>query len=194
VKTPSTSCFKRLRIRLTLEPVPPFILHSMVASSDIPDGFLSGELAELAGVSTDTLRHYERKGVLRRARRMTNGYRKYSPDCLNRVRLIRRALAVGFSLDELAVFLKARDRGQFPCLEVRALATEKLAEVKARLSELELLRDELSATLREWDQRLATNGAGQRAGLLESLSENEAEGHRPAASSRKRTLRRKNKL
>src|SRR5215213_5475046 len=100
------------------------------------EGFLSGELARLAGVSTDTLRHYERKGVLPVARRLNNGYRKYPADSLDRVRLVRRALAVGFTLDELARFLKARDRGQAPCREVRALAEEKLADLESRLKEM----------------------------------------------------------
>src|SRR4051812_28459483 len=95
--------------------------------SAFPDGLLAGELARLAGVSSDTLRHYERKGVLPRPLRLSNGYRKYPASSVDRVRLIRRALAVGFTLDELARFLKARDRGQAPCREVRALASEKLA-------------------------------------------------------------------
>src|SRR5215210_4789107 len=98
----------------------------MVKAPASSEGFLSGELARLAGVSTDTLRHYERKGVLPAARRLNNGYRKYPLDSLDRVRLIRRALAVGFTLDELAQILKARDHGQAPCREVRTLAAEKL--------------------------------------------------------------------
>ena len=69
----------------------------------------SGKLADLAGVSRDTLRHYERKGVLPRALRSQNGYRQYPPEALQRVQLIRRALSVGFTLDELAKVLKVRD-------------------------------------------------------------------------------------
>jgi DNA-binding transcriptional MerR regulator len=104
----------------------------MVKASSSSEGYSSGELARLAGVSSDTLRHYERKGVLPLARRLNNGYRKYPADSIDRVRLIRRALAVGFTLDELAQFLRARDRGLAPCREVRALATEKLTEVESR--------------------------------------------------------------
>jgi DNA-binding transcriptional MerR regulator len=165
----------------------------MVNAPASSDGFLSGELARLAGVSTDTLRHYERKGVLPLARRMNNGYRKYSPDSLDRVRLIRRALAVGFTLDELARFLKARDRGQAPCREVRALAEEKLTEVESRLSELLAVRDDLRATLVDWDERLNGKKAGKRAGLLEALAKQEAGGLATQASSRKRIPRKKRK-
>ncbi|HEX8501509.1 MAG TPA: heavy metal-responsive transcriptional regulator [Pyrinomonadaceae bacterium] len=130
----------------------------------------SGELARLAGVSTDTLRHYERKGVLARPRRGANGYRQYPPGALARVRLVRRALDVGFTLDEIARVLSTRDSGAAPCKEVRALAASKLAEVEERLARLIELRDELRATLKEWDGRLYKTPEGGHAGLLESLA------------------------
>jgi DNA-binding transcriptional MerR regulator len=130
----------------------------------------AGELARTAGVSTDTLRHYERKGVLQRPRRAANGYRQYPPGALARVLLVRRALAVGFTLDELARVLSVRDGGAAPCKEVRALAATKLAEVEERLAQLVELRDELRATLKDWDGRLAKTTDGGRAGLLESLA------------------------
>ena len=60
----------------------------------------AGELAKAAGVSTDTLRHYERKGLLQRPRQAANGYRQYPPEALDRVLVVWRALAVGFTLDE----------------------------------------------------------------------------------------------
>jgi len=72
-------------------------------------------LAKLVGISTDTLRLYERKGLLRSPMRTDNGYRCYSPDCIVRLRLIRAALSIGFTLDELAKILKIRDAGGAPC-------------------------------------------------------------------------------
>jgi DNA-binding transcriptional MerR regulator len=131
----------------------------------------AGELARAAGVSTDTLRHYERKGVLGAPRRSANGYREYPPDALARVLLVRRALAFGFTLDELARVLRTRERGGAPCREVRALAAGKLEEVESRLRELLALRGELRANLGEWDERLSGAAGGGRAGLLESLTE-----------------------
>lgn len=137
------------------------------------DGALSsGKLADLAGVSRDTLRHYERKGVLPRALRAQNGYRQYPPEALQRVQLIRRALSVGFTLDELARVLKVRDAGGAPCEEVRKLAAQKLLDVQDQLRELSALRDDLQKTLSDWDTRLARRVRGQRANLLESLSVN----------------------
>jgi MerR family copper efflux transcriptional regulator len=161
--------------------------------SPFPDGLLAGELARRAGVSTDTLRHYERKGVLPKPLRLSNGYRKYPANSVDRVRLIRRALAVGFTLDELAQFLKARDQGQAPCRGVRALAAEKLADLESRLTEMQALRDELRATLADWDGLLARKGAGQRAGLLDALAERESGSLIANASLRTRTLRKKAK-
>ena len=130
----------------------------------------SGELAALAGVSRDTLRHYERKGVLSRPFRGQNGYRQYPSEALQRVQLVRRALSVGFTLDELAKVLKVRDAGGAPCEEVRKLAAQKLLNVQDQLRELTDLRDELQKTLRDWDARLTSRGNGKRANLLESLS------------------------
>ena len=132
----------------------------------------SGKLADLAGVSRDTLRHYERKGVLPRALRGQNGYRQYPPEALQRVQLIRRALSVGFTLDELARVLRVRDAGGAPCEEVRRLATQKLLDVQDQLRELTELRDDLQKTLSDWDVRLARRARGQRANLLEALSVN----------------------
>jgi DNA-binding transcriptional MerR regulator len=130
----------------------------------------SGELAELTKVSRDTLRHYERKGVLPRPLRGHNGYRQYPSEALQRVQLVRRALSVGFTLDELARVLKVRDAGGAPCEEVRRLAAQKLLNVQHQLRELTKLRDDLQETLRDWDARLAHRAKGKRANLLESLS------------------------
>src|SRR5574338_1008403 len=94
---------------------------------------LPGELARAAGVSTDTLRHYEKKGVLARPRRGQNGYRRYPATAIDRVRLVRSALAIGFTLDELARFLAERDRGGMPRREVHSLATEKLRQLDGQI-------------------------------------------------------------
>src|SRR5262245_6914269 len=115
----------------------------------------AGELSQLAEVSTDTLRHYERKGLLAAPRRSVNGYREYPMSALGRVRLIRRALEIGFTLDELSRVLNVRDRGGVPCRQVRALAGEKLREVETRLAELVELRNELRKLLIDWDAVLA---------------------------------------
>lgn len=131
----------------------------------------SGELARICGVSTDTLRHYERMGILARPPRTRAGYRRYPPDAVARVQLVRRALGVGLTLDELARILRVRDRGGAPCRQVRALAESKLREIEGQIADLSRLREHLRALLADWDQRLAGVPDGVRAGLLEALSE-----------------------
>jgi DNA-binding transcriptional MerR regulator len=129
-----------------------------------------GTLARHAGVSTDTLRHYETKGVIPRMPRQSNGYRVYPAETLERVELVRRALTIGFTLDELAEILKTRDQGGAPCRKVRDLAGRKLESIEGRLRELMALRDELRKTLKEWDARLAKAPANRRCRLLENLT------------------------
>ena len=151
---------------MTLEPVSPLILSSVKEKVFLS----SSELARLAGVSTDTLRHYERKGLLPRPPRASNGYRQYSLETPGRVCVVQRALAVGFSLGELARILGERDKGRAPCRAVRALAQEKLDILEKRIAELEALRVELRSILQDWDVRLAQTEPGGRANLLSSLT------------------------
>src|SRR5690349_3433327 len=100
-------------------------------------GLSPGELAREAGVSTDTLRHYERLGVLAEAPRTQSGYRVYPPDSLERVNMIRNALRIGFTLAELAEILRARDRGGVPCKSVLGMLEGKLRSLEEEIKELE---------------------------------------------------------
>jgi DNA-binding transcriptional MerR regulator len=127
-------------------------------------------LADASGVSADTLRHYERLGLLPGVTRTRAGYRRYPPDTLARVQLIQRALVVGFSLKDLASALGQRDRGGVPCQLVRKLVGERLAALEARLRDLIILRDEMRVVVQEWDARLAATPNGQRARLLDMLA------------------------
>jgi MerR family copper efflux transcriptional regulator len=143
----------------------------------------SGELARLAGVSPDTLRHYERVGVLPRPERTAAGYRQYPAGAIERVRLVRGAIAIGFSLAELGRILRVRDAGGAPCREVRAMAKSKLAGLRQQIADLTTLSDVLRKLLRDWGRRLARTPRGKQAALLEALS---AFPHAPALTRRKR--------
>jgi len=127
-------------------------------------------LAEACGVSADTVRHYERLGLLPRTVRSSAGYRRFPPDSVERVRLIQRALTVGFSLRDLAAVLERRERGDPPCRRVRALVGDRLAALETKLAELTRLRDEMRVLVRDWDARLARTPDGQRARLLDVLA------------------------
>lgn len=141
----------------------------MGTAAEIRRTMRSAELARLAGVSTDSLRHYERVGVLPVPQRTAGDYRIYPPSALDRVRLIRRCLAFGFSLAELARIFKVRERGGIPCREARDLGKAKLADLERRLAELTSLRAQLKKILRDWDRRLGRTEATEHARLLESL-------------------------
>ena len=132
--------------------------------------FRSGELAKLVGVSRDTLRHYERKRVLTRPTRSPNGYREYPEDAVERIHVIRRALAVGFTLDELARIFQRRTEGGIPCKSVRHLAATKLAQLRERISEMHVLESQLEALVEEWDSKLRSVPPGAEAHLLDSFA------------------------
>ena len=134
-----------------------------------PVGYLrSAELAGLSGLSTDTLRHYERKGLLH-AGRSANGYREYPTKSIDRIRLVQHALSVGFTLAELARLLRIREEGGAPCKEVRALAAAKLKTLEEQLRGLSVLRNELRKMLGAWDTKLAHTRKGEQAHLLDML-------------------------
>lgn len=134
------------------------------------DDLLPTELARLCGVSADTIRHYERVGVIPPAARGGNGYRRYRRETVDRVRLVRRALAIGFSLDEIARIVRQRDAGTPPCRSVRTLAGEKLAELDRQIAAMLALRDELAQVVDDWDARLSVTRDGEPARLLESIA------------------------
>jgi DNA-binding transcriptional MerR regulator len=135
--------------------------------SSVPMG--PRDVAKATGVSTDTLRHYERKGLLPRVTRTAAGYRQYSAAAVDRVLLIQRALVVGFSLADLKRVLAVRDRGGSPCVAVRSLVGERLEQLNRRIEEMLALRDELRVLVTDWDDRLTRTRKGARAPLLETL-------------------------
>jgi DNA-binding transcriptional MerR regulator len=136
-----------------------------------PTGALRiGELARTIGVSRDTIRYYERRGLLTGVVRGSNGYRLYPAAAVARVHLIRRAMDIGFSVEDLGEILGERDRGGVPCRRVRALAQDKLEALDAQLARLTTLRNELDRILRAWDAQLDATPPNQRARLLDMLS------------------------
>jgi DNA-binding transcriptional MerR regulator len=128
-----------------------------------------GQVASATGISVDSIRYYERLGVLPPAQRSTAGYRMYSEQVINRVTLVQRALQFGFSLKELATFLKSRDAGAPPCRAVRDAAEAMLAHMEERIRDMTRARTAMRKTLRDWDTRLAKTPSNAPARLLESL-------------------------
>ena len=130
----------------------------------------SGTLAKAAGVSPDTIRHYERLGILPPTSRTTSGYRIYPASAVDRVLVVRKALRIGFSLAELAEVLKARDAGGIPCRRVYELAQEKLDRISSDIKALRETERHIKKILSDWERRLREAGPAQKSHLLYSLS------------------------
>ncbi len=113
-------------------------LHEMTDS-----GMKIGELAKRCGVNIDTIRYYERQGLLPEPDRLASGYRRYQVTDVERLRFVRRAKALGFSLDEIKELLAISDHRDEDMAELKATATAKLADVEGRLAELTRIRDGL---------------------------------------------------
>lgn len=103
-----------------------------------------GQTAARAELSIDTLRYYERIGLLRNIARNAGGQRQYSDADLHRLRFIRRAQAMNFSLEEIAQLLQLRDSPNDIRAQVRELTEDKLTAIESRISDLVQLRDEIT--------------------------------------------------
>jgi DNA-binding transcriptional MerR regulator len=102
-------------------------------------------VADRAGVSADTLRYYERRGLLAPPERGPNGYRLYDEEVLERLAFIKNAQRVGLRLDDVKELLEVLDRGTCPCGHTAVLVDRRLAEVEAELSRLRAMRRQLVA-------------------------------------------------
>lgn len=106
-----------------------------------------GALARAAGLAAETLRHYERLGLLQPAARTASGYRLYTADQLPRLDFIRRAQALGFSLADIGELLALHARPEADMGAVRAIAEQRLADIDAKIDDLQRLRRGLQALL-----------------------------------------------
>ncbi len=124
------------------------------------------QLAERAGVGIDTVRYYERAGLLPEPPRRPSGYREYPPQSLQRLRFIRRAKSLGFSLEEISGLLALSDR-RTDVQAVKQLAQARLAEIEAKLRELEGIRDGLKSLV----TACPGHGAADDCPILAALSQ-----------------------
>jgi len=99
-----------------------------------------GELAQAAGVGRETVRFYERKGLIADPPRTASGYRQYPPDSVARLRFIRRAQGLGFTLEEIADLLALRVDEAAACGAVEARARQKLEGIAQKLTELQRMK------------------------------------------------------
>ena len=115
-----------------------------------------GRVADAAGVNVETIRYYQRRGLMPEPDKPINGQRRYAADAVRRVRFIRRAQVLGFTLEEIGSLLDLDEA--HACAETRHLAAHKLEVSESKLADLKAMRKALIALLRKCD-----TGAAKRA-------------------------------
>ena len=118
-----------------------------------PESLTIGKVADQGGVKVQTIRYYERRGLLPKPARSASGYRKYSDEAIRRLRFIRQAQALGFSLSEIKELLSLRMQPGTTCGDIRKRARQKIGTVNEKIEELQRIKDALS--------KLATACKGQ---------------------------------
>jgi len=127
-----------------------------------------GEVSKQSGIGIETLRFYEKLGLLGRPGRTASGYRLYDRETLERLDFIKRAQVLGFSLAEIARIIAEKQAGQSPCAEVRDIVRARLKELDERMKEMQRYRKELAAALDEWEK--AGDKKGHVCGLIEGTT------------------------
>ncbi|HEX6037759.1 MerR family DNA-binding protein [Longimicrobium sp.] len=125
-----------------------------------------GSVAREAGVGIETIRFYEREGLIGKASRTPSGYRQFPDDVIERIRFIQRAKDLGFSLAEIRELLAMRVRSDSECEDVRHRAEAKIANIEAKISDLDRIRRALS----ELTRACATGRHTDECPILECLS------------------------
>lgn len=108
-----------------------------------------GKLADAAGVSIETIRYYQRRGLLDEPPKPLGGHRRYAPSQAKRLRFIKRAQALGFTLEEIGALLTLD--AACACGETRALAVRKLGLIKQKMADLAVMRQALGDLVRQCD-------------------------------------------
>ena len=123
-----------------------------------------GEVALRAGVNVQTLRYYERRGLLREPARSPSGYRQYDADAVRVIRFIKRAQELGFSLREVEELLQLRANKRAKCADVMATALAKLDDIDRKVRSLQSMRQALKGLVAS-----CKNGASLDCPILEAL-------------------------
>jgi MerR family transcriptional regulator, Zn(II)-responsive regulator of zntA len=110
------------------------------------------ELANAAGVTPDTVRHYTRLGLIRAIKDRRNGYRIFSSEVLGRLRFIKVAQGLGFTLKDIKLIFRDADKGDSPCPRVREVIAARIEESAAEIRELQALQQRMQQALIQWDR------------------------------------------
>ena len=115
-----------------------------------------GQVASEAGVGIETVRFYERRGLVPRPSRPVSGYREYPPDTVDRILFIRRAKELGFQLREIKELLSLKVRPRTSCSSVMRRAESKIADIDAKLADLKRMRRALGKLVAACERRTPT--------------------------------------
>jgi Hg(II)-responsive transcriptional regulator len=130
-----------------------------------------GELARSVGVGVETIRFYERKGMIEEPPRRPSGYRQYDPEVIRRLRFIRRTKELGFSLAEIRELLELRAGSHTACEDIRDQLEEKIVDVQSKIADLQHMR----RALKEFSQTCEAQDPHGECPILAAL-EHTAEG------------------
>jgi len=115
-----------------------------------------GRVAKLAGVNVETIRYYQRRGLIAEPDKPHMGYRRYPADIVKHIRFIKRAQALGFTLNEVAALLRLEEARA--CAKTRALAVRKMDVIDQKLTGLTAMREALASLVQQCDAGLPTKG------------------------------------
>lgn len=126
-----------------------------------------GELAAKAGVGSQTLRYYERRGLLQKPPRSTSGYRTYTVEAVILVRFVKRAQELGFTLGEIQALLRLRNDHKAACSDVRASASAKIADIEEKIAHLQAIKKALGILVKSCTSR----GSTRECPILEAIEQ-----------------------
>jgi MerR family transcriptional regulator, mercuric resistance operon regulatory protein len=124
---------------------------SSLFGRNLVNEFTIGELSRLTDVNIETIRYYEKVGIMPNPPRNSSGYRIYSTPHLERLSFVRRSRELGFSQPEVRKLLTLVDEHQYTCAEVRAMTARQLSAVQIKIEDLQKLADALSKMVSECD-------------------------------------------
>lgn len=131
------------------------------------------ELAQASGVNPQTIRYYERRGLIPRPPRTGSGYREFPPDAVLRVRFIKQAQGLGFTLKEIKGLLELRVRSGVTCAEIRQRARDKIEDIAEKIDALNRMQEALTHLA----NRCRGRGPVEECPILDALDAGEAAPH-----------------
>ncbi|MFQ4140059.1 heavy metal-responsive transcriptional regulator [Nodosilinea sp. PGN35] len=134
----------------------------------VATGLKIGDVARQTGVAVGALRYYESLGILS-SQRGDNGYRYYSPEAVHQVQFIKKAQALGFSLEDVGDVLNVHQRGDVPCEFVRSLLQDKIQQLEAQIQQMTAFKADLEEYRDRWAEAQPRPQPGDICPLIETV-------------------------